>query len=414
MTGDQSSPATLAQKSSGLVMLVPDVDMSQHPLLRGLSRTLRANTIERMMFILGVLLLHGAPFAGEDDFCPLHFKKLGRLVGPRGLRKIREQMIRAGLIETDGHYVPEKKSFGFRLSSWTLQQPLIEIPVSIPQARRINCYAPEAVVIRPPEDPTHLILWRNLHQLIVDPAAWAELEDGRRLRSAALSQRICSLRMIEWHAWAFSVSPTTGRVFNNFTSIAADLRAYLGFRGCCSAYAEVDVSASQLYILALLYPSGSTEKPHYLDVVTSGEFYEELQGDCARRFKSRKALKVGVMVEILFGRQEHGGELWSTFQRRFPELAGLMDAYHDGSGSALAIFLQRTEAAAMIGRVVPRLHEAAEGRPFLTLHDGIFCGIEDAHLAARVIQEEFGQLVGVPPSVTIKVHPKPGSRSEAA
>lgn len=384
------------------MMLVPNVDTSHLPLLRGLSRTLVIRHTERMNFILGLLLINHALFAGADEYCPLNAEKLGLLVNGRHLKRIRAQMVRAGLIQTDGIYVPGLKSRGYKLSPWTLRQPLTEIPVSKAQARLIGIYAPHAKIIRPPEKAEHLIIWRNLQLLTVDPAAWAQLKDGPRLRPAARSQRISTLQMIERRAWAFSVSSGSGRVFNNFTSVASDLRPYLRLSGINNVNAEVDVSASQLFILAMLYPPDSTERIAYLNIVTSGRFYEALERDCKKPFESRKTLKVGVMVEILFGRQEHGKELWLGFQRRFPELSAIMQSYCGGCGSALAMYLQRTEADVMIGRVVPRLHQILEGRAFLTLHDAIFCQASDADAVAVVIAEEFGRLVGTSPSIKVK------------
>jgi hypothetical protein len=108
-----------------------------------------------------------------------------------------------------------------------------------------------------------------------------------------------------------------------------------------------------------------------------------------------------VQIEVLFGGPKHRRKVWGLFAVLFPQLANLIDQFIEKSPITLAAYLQRQESDLVISRVVPRLHRELEGRPFLTIHDSIFCIRADASAVAITMEEEFAKRVGAEPAVKI-------------
>jgi len=184
------------------------------------------------------------------------------------------------------------------------------------------------------------------------------------------------------------------------------LRPFLRLDG--RAPAEVDVRACQPFLLAALYPPDSVERARYVAAVTQGDFYALFHAARAetapdRPPRSRAGIKLAVQVEVLFGGPKHRRAVWDLFAREFPELASLLDRFHRTSPVTLATHLQRLESDIIVARVVPQLHTVLRGRPFLTIHDAVFCIAEDADTVARVIGREFGAVVGAAPGVKISI-----------
>lgn len=402
--GAHSTTSELPTKPEGLVMLAPDIDLSRMPCLRNASPRVRQGLVDRMMFVVG-LLLHRALLFGGTNFHPLHARTLGRLVGPRHLRAMLAALIRGGVIKCDRLYIVGKKARGYHLAPWVLKRRIIDVTLNRELTLAVKRYSNGGTTSRPPAHPAHRIIYDNLHHLTVEPTAWQILGENESASLPTRAQWIHTLQVIERGMFTLSASDTTGRVFTALTGTARILRPYLRLDGHVPA--EVDVRACQPYLLATLYPAGSTERDRYVTAVTQGDFYElflRAPGEPPgrpRRPYTRAGIKQAVQVEVLFGGIEHRRSIWAHFATEFPELAGLMDNFIATSHITLAAHLQRMEAEIVIGRVVPRLHQRLHGRPFLTIHDSIFCIAQDAPAVAGVMREEFAARVGAEPFVKI-------------
>ena len=387
-----------AEADESLMILVPDIDLAGLRIVARASRTVASGQIERMRLILGILLRFSASYRDDAEECHLNAKKLGKLINNRNVRPLLQALRKAGYIRCDGLYIPGEKSYGYRLTKAALRHRLVFARLSGPMSRRIKMYNPNHRDA-PMEAAAHEFIRRSLHELTVVDSVWNLLLHEKIRLSAAELQRAWSLRVIESGQTQISVSDRTGRLFSTFTSVASDMRPYLRLRG--QHCAEVDVGACQPLLLSTLYPAESEEKTRYLDLVTSGRFYETLQGDCQQNHKTRSNFKVSLMVEVLFGERDSRGPIWKAFATRFPQLAQLRKDF--GTSSQLALHLQKMEASIVIEKVVPRLAEELDGRPVLTLHDAIFCIDRDATFVAAVMLEEFERFLGITPVVKINV-----------
>jgi len=231
------------------------------------------------------------------------------------------------------------------------------------------------------------------------------LEASESTKTATRAQWAFTLHVIESRAFTQSVSPATGRVFNVITGTASVLRPHLRLDG--RPVVEVDVRACQPFLLATLYPKDSLERAKYLTAVTTGDFYElfrpalTTKADSKRPARSRKVLKLAVQIQVLFGGPNQRRELWDLFAATFPELAGLIDRFIKEGSTTLAAHLQKLESGIVIERVVPRLLQELQGRPFLTIHDSILCIRADAATVAKIMEEEFAARVGATPRMKV-------------
>jgi hypothetical protein len=172
---------------------------------------------------------------------------------------------------------------------------------------------------------------------------------------------------------------------DGFTPISERIHALLDGRPC----AEIDIRNSQPFCLAALYSPGSIEGPGFVELVTAGKFYEQINEASGRPFsrEDRDQLKEAVFSQILFGRHFTSSPLWKGFTDLFPELARIITARKSADYRNLAIDLQRKEADLMIRRVVPRLADELPGVPMLTVHDSLCIDIEYQEQAADVIRQ---------------------------
>jgi len=388
-----------AESKETMMILIPDIDLSKLRIIAGVSRTVAAGQIERMRLIFGILIRFYASYRKDKEYCHLNAKKLGKLINTRNVRPLLNALRAAGFIHCDSQYIVQKKSRGFRLTKATLRHGLKFVELSPSLSRRVTMYAPgHHDLDLPPDRLEHQLIWNSLHELTVVDQTWDLLLDGKFRLSASDLQRAWCLRVIEAGQPRIAVSGKTGRLFSTFTSLASDMRQFLRIRG--QHCAEVDVGACQPLLLSTLYPVESAEKKHYLDLVTSDQFYETMRADCLQNFKTRASFKTSFMVEVLFGNREHRGTVWKAFSHRFPQLARLRKNF--GSNRELALHLQKMEASIVIEKIIPRLFTELNGRPALTLHDAIFCIEMDAGIVKAVMKEEFEQVIGITPVVKIK------------
>jgi hypothetical protein len=234
-----------------------------------------------------------------------------------------------------------------------------------------------------------------------------------------------SLRAIEHPDQALTTSADTGRLYHPVSSCPKDLRRFLLIDGRPTA--EVDISASQFYLLLSLYGTHSEEWDRFGRTVTGGLFYEHLcklleHSPEAHRWGNtdmparalwsesggedkRGAFKVHAFRSLLYGRLHPKRPLlWQRFEEQFTELAGAL-AFRRRTQRHVSDFsceMQRTEAGFMFDRVLPRLSRELPACLPVTIHDSILCQARFAEDVRRVMREEGESWLGVAPAVGIK------------
>ncbi|NBR10421.1 MAG: hypothetical protein EBT98_12375, partial [Opitutaceae bacterium] len=119
----------------------------------------------------------------------------------------------------------------------------------------------------------------------------------------------------------------------------------------------------------------------------------------------RERLKKAIYSEVLFGRCYLSSKLWKGFQQLFPILAEIIAVSKSKDYRLLPIELQRLEASAMIGKVVPRLTTELPNIPFLTVHDSLLVPHQYASRCEEILKQVIADTTGLTPNLRITKPP---------
>ena len=363
----------------------------------------RQGQIERLWIVLHVVLERHACGDQQNGFSPISTTILAKMIGRdfacAALAKLRE----IGFLDCDGTYCPKRKAKGYRFTPEIAALEAQWHPLSDALSSRISRWQEDRSMFAVNAHPSHRILWDSLQTLSLHPLAKGKMPSvaggtESQLKRDAWQQ---SAHAVESRRWHFSYDPKSGRVFNNLTSLPKVMRSYalLNDQPC----AEIDIRNSQPFFLAGLYTDRCAEALRYVEVVASGRFYEALNEASGVPYdpNDRDALKEATYVQVLFGRRYQSSPLWSGFVKLFPRLSGIIAESKARDHRLLPIELQRLEASAMIGKVVPRLAVEFPHTPFLTVHDSLVVPCALAEQAAEILKEVIREETGRIPSLRI-------------
>ena len=363
---------------------------------------LRQSHLERLWAVLHVVLERQACGDQQNGFSPISTTILAEMIGRdfacRSLAKLRE--IR--FLDCDGIYCPKRKAKGYRFTPEIVGLEAQWHPLSDALSSRISRWQEDRSMFAVNAHPSHRILWDSLqtltlHPLVKDKMPPAGCGTESQQKRDAWQQ---SAHAVESRRWHFSYDPKSGRVFNNLTSLPKVMRGYamLNDQPC----AEIDIRNSQPFFLAGLYPDRCAEALRYAEIVASGRFYEVLNEANGFPFdpNDREALK-DATFQVLFGRRYQSSPLWSGFVKLFPRLSGIIAESKARDHRLLPIKLQRLEASAMIGKVVPRLAAEFPNAAFLTVHDSLIVPCALAEEATVILKQVIMEETGYIPSLRI-------------
>lgn len=326
---------------------------------------------------------------GKRDKCRLHTRNfLFPLLGDRDYKEVLGALEELGIIEIDTKYVVGSKSRSYRLKREFLDDLEIETVIGPPIAE------PSPDFIKQP----------FLRETSISEEGQREvINQLLKMRSRAKKTFLrLAVEQILKRNWWISQQAVTGRVCTNVSNVNSFVRPYLLLRG--EKVAEIDISNSQPYFMASLYPRDSDESRRYRSMVCSGQFYEEINrrlteplGDLTNK-KLRTKLKRRLFTEIFFGRLESRREVWGIFSEMFPELAGEIVALKEReSYKALALELQSKEALAIVFGVMAEC--VVLDIPVLTVHDSVLCREKDWEKVWSLIEHHCFSVVGAFPNL---------------
>jgi len=256
--------------------------------------------------------------------------------------------------------------------------------------------------------------------------AWIRLDSlppESRLSQSALVQQIALQR------FPFSVSKF-GRVFNGITSLERSLRAYMRFDnqpvGC------VDIGCCQPALLGFLIhnhappheggfrldsykPAGrsgpflSLSLPHCLPSVPESELerfcalaegadgglYAYLLDALGWDGSDRDRLKRKFLRDVLAKKGRYPSEVEEAFKLRFPNVWAFVWAVNRFDHATLIRTLQLLESWLVILVIAPTVEA-----PFVTLHDGAYCRLQDTPALTEAFQRGF-KTVGLRASLKV-------------
>lgn len=322
----------------------------------------------------------------------------------------------AGIIESDGEYLPGMKSTGYRLTESAWKAGISPVPIA---SKRIGKYNQIHRDIRKAgnekleaEGIRIDFLRRHLDKLELDEA-WAERhleqlyakvgESGRWEDAWAFHAKAFSISTVMNKNWRFTQC-RAGRLHYPITNLKKDVRRKLRYNG--ETLVEADVSCCQPLIAATLYGNDTAsrkERREYLAAIRSGRFYEELGS------------KKDVLTWVFFGGQtttfrgslETNHPVWEAFFNQFPILARVLmfskakivhwNRYKGDSD--LALKLQSAESKIFIETVLGKIASKYPEIPAFPIHDCIMTTEENYEFVSLLIKEAFMARIGIEPVI---------------
>ncbi|HOW26027.1 MAG TPA: hypothetical protein PK711_10190 [Bacteroidales bacterium] len=352
-----------------------------------------------------------------------------------------------------------KKKFGMRMKPY----PITNFPL-VKKIRAFEVEVQKAQHEKHLDewDDSYLIRWFNKNLEIEQAAALmylggqytdtlsAKKRIGKRRETLEDNwDRIVSIRSIERlmkHIYIFS-RDERGRFYSNIVNMDRELRPYLRYRGTSLAYLDVknclpflfsrvlqpdfwrqdEASYDGLLTYGMLYrkPENLIPRPElpyslqemsdrvataasgpdileYIDLVTSGMIYDDLQVNAG--YRSRDAAKNAFMVML---NTEDTGRYASShflpklvFSKRFPNVYEVQHLLKIVNYKHLSYLLMRIESYCMIDVICRRISHEKPRLAFYTIHDGVLTPRGNETFVLKVIKEEMNKLIGYTPRIT--------------
>lgn len=427
--------------------------------------------IDYLVYMTGLLI--EIPLREKDtvmDYVPIYSVLVQRRV--RNYRMYIDYLIDNGIIEEDRQYIIGSKARAFRYTGSYLtatKARILNKPTllkSLSEFKEINYSFNssnyDSVTLKSSleadkSDLTHVSKWLN-HKLTIDYDSALEfliqLREEERLdpeiKKCDLRFQLRQAALLKFHKGIFlpNEDSTAGRLHSALTQLKGVLRPFIRYDG--KRLVAVDIVNSQPYLaISLLNPfrydtnnisnliininpkndflqypimlvktveaaSIAHNTKLYVDLVTSGSFYEEF---------GLMLKKEGIIDEKLDDKETRGKAKNATFsalfnsnnaisfckemnifKRTFPEVYAVFKMVKLGKGhhNTLAILLQSLEALLILHKACKILTDENPNVPILTLHDSIITTEGNEEYVYTVMKNVLTEAIGVPPVLKIE------------
>lgn len=188
----------------------------------------------------------------------------------------------------------------------------------------------------------------------------------------------------------------TGRLFSNVVNLRSPLRKFLHIGG--QSFVNVDIQSCQPALLSSFYlPEDSAEKAKFIDIICNSDIYNFVSCGAPR------ADAKDAMFHVMFGRnwKNKPCPIYQKFAAEFPILARrISDKKEEDGYRSVSYEMQKKEAEIMILGVLKELY-FKDSITCLSIHDSILCFPEDAELVKNRIYSFFFAAMGFCPNIKI-------------
>ncbi|NMB82015.1 MAG: hypothetical protein GYA14_09370 [Ignavibacteria bacterium] len=359
----------------------------------------------------------------KHSFISLNGQFLHKVLGGNYIKYLR-WLIDSGIIESDKHYEPNKKSIGYRLTEKYRNEKFRKVEITnkrlIEKIEKLKVQHEQSI-----SNPTLIYLIKCLKSIKLDfdgANNWL-VQNISEINNYEYSNATSSIDLLYSNDSHFTVSSLTGRFYSTVTNLKKELRPFLKYNG--QSLVEVDIANSQPFFLNFLlidyysnnnsliksysdikYISYDTknnlpdDSKKYIDLTSKGVFYEYLM-EAFNYSGDRDKFKKMLFARVYYNDTLKGGrEEWFLFQDLFPSVAEVITHHKKENYKNLAIMLQIAESDMMIYKIVPKLIEKIIYA--LTIHDSYLVIENDSAEVKKIILNEFKNLYGLIPFVRIK------------
>lgn len=364
-------------------------------------------------YFLITLIFYGRIFDKRKDstsFIQLNSIFLKNVINGR-YKDYLQDLINLQILETDNHYILNKKFKAYRLTEnyrkVKTKQIKIEDEKIISNYRNYRAKQKKRISEYP-----HKYIFSCLEQIEIDYEAAKDFLIKNAIDFEQYNSWRCSIDMIHFKDWFFVVDKTAGRIHNNITNLSKNFRSFLKYNN--QKLIEIDIANSQPLLFNILisryilrytdycginlpYVPQNSDLEFYRELTEKGKFYEYVMSELGIN-EDRALFKKRLFSKVFYDR-EYPNEERKMFTKLFPTVSKIITYYKTPDYKKLAIELQRVEADIMINFVVPRL---AEEKIFLlTIHDSILTLPDNVKLVQAAILGEFKKF-NLTPTLKVK------------
>ena len=340
-----------------------------------------------------------------EEFVPVKIQYLRNCISYDNAHIFVRNLIEAGVIETDNHFIEGRKCKGYKISDEYLNDKFYLLDIKdknlIKKLQKLKKLNIEKVY---QEGYAYEYVTRCMEGLKIEEDKSKKIID--KLIPEECYKKKCYVSMVDLFDYKFAtVDEKAKRLHNNLTNIAAPLRQFITYQG--KKIEGVDIKNSQpmfLYFMVLEESNvAKKEMDRYLDVVLNKGFYEYFAKKMNYNLtaENRKQFKESMFSKVLFDRnREKLNKYEKAFRKEFPGIHFAIRKKRRFNYKNMAISLQRTESR-FIFECVEKI--AKEYKiPLFTIHDSISTTEGNVNKIFDKIGEEFIKKYGVKPKLKIE------------
>lgn len=232
------------------------------------------------------------------------------------------------------------------------------------------------------------------------------LNKNRVFNEEIASQWRNHVEKIERGNYQFSCPASVNRVYYNITSMPAELRKYLKYKGQELYYLDYSNFQPFLFNKVLVEKFGN-EKPadvlNYIELTSEGRFYSEIKKliESADDIEIKDPLnfKVDFFGKVFFSSEKVNYKYRKVFAQHFPNVSACITESKKDNYKALAIELQKLESEIVINTI---LREIAQSKPdsfVLPIHDAVICEKQLFSYVKDLMLYKAEQVIGYKPTL---------------
>jgi hypothetical protein len=365
----------------------------------------------------------------------------------RNYKKYLDYAIQSGIIETNGHYLPGKRSLGYKFTDQFMSRVKGEPIVKYSLIKQDNS---EREAKNGATEKKYSYLTKHFNEsLSFDYEGAKQLLISNSTTDENYNYNLVRLDELNEKNYRYSVDQTAHRFHSNFTNLKTDFRQFITYGN--EELVSVDIKNSQPFFALMLLRPGfyenfespitfhsiysnnlpisspshlqyislmirkcsesytSKEIQTFSELVLNGQIYEylaqELFDEKGIVFEDRRELKNEFFHAFYSPNQTIGkpdAHLRRLFRDRFPKVYEIFSLLKKKDHKLFPVLLQRIESFIVVEQICNRIAHIRPYLPIYTVHDSIVTTAGNEGFIEAIMSEEIERLTGYVPNLKIE------------